>query len=33
LSYAPLGGLVGEPAVNVLKVNLALRRKYGAPAA
>ena len=29
---APFGGLVGEPLVNVLKVNLELRRLYGAPA-
>lgn len=25
----PLGGLVGEPFVNVLEVNLELRKKYG----
>jgi potassium-transporting ATPase KdpC subunit len=31
-AYAPLGGLVGEPMVNVLQMNLDLRRKYGAPA-
>ena len=29
---APLGGLVGEPLVNVLEVNLELRARYGAPA-
>jgi K+-transporting ATPase ATPase C chain len=29
---APLGGLVGEPLVNVLEVNLELRGRYGAPA-
>jgi K+-transporting ATPase ATPase C chain len=28
---APLGGLAGEPYVNVLEVNLELRKKYGAP--
>jgi K+-transporting ATPase ATPase C chain len=28
---APLGGLVGEPYVNVLEVNLELRKRYGAP--
>jgi K+-transporting ATPase ATPase C chain len=28
---APWGGLIGEPFVNVLEVNLALRQKYGAP--
>jgi len=26
---APLGGLVGEKMVNVLEVNLELRRRYG----
>jgi K+-transporting ATPase ATPase C chain len=30
--HAPFGGLVGEPLVNVLAVNLELRRRYGAPA-
>ena len=30
---APFGGLVGEKLVNVLEVNLELRRRYGAPAA
>jgi len=29
---APLGGLVGEPLVNVLEVNLTLRARYGPPA-
>ncbi|MFK4446210.1 K+-transporting ATPase c subunit [Caballeronia udeis] len=29
---APFGGLVGEPLINVLKVNLELHRMYGAPA-
>jgi len=29
---APLGGLVGEPLINVLEVNLELRVRYGAPA-
>ncbi len=27
-SFAPLGGLVGVPLVNVLEVNLALQEKY-----
>ncbi|MEW9584284.1 potassium-transporting ATPase subunit C [Paraburkholderia sp. DGU8] len=30
--HAPLGGLVGDPLVNMLAVNLGLRRRYGAPA-
>jgi K+-transporting ATPase ATPase C chain len=30
---APFGGLVGPKLVNVLEVNLELRRRYGAPAA
>src|SRR5579862_5648492 len=30
---APFGGLVGEKLVNVLEVNLELRRRYGAPSA
>jgi K+-transporting ATPase ATPase C chain len=29
---APLGGLAGEPFINVLEINLLLRDKYGAPA-
>ncbi len=29
---APLGGVVGEPLINVLEVNLELRARYGAPA-
>ena len=29
---APLGGLAGEPFVNVLEINLLLRAQYGAPA-
>jgi K+-transporting ATPase ATPase C chain len=32
-TYAPMFGLWGEKIVNVLEVNLELRRKYGAPAA
>ena len=28
-SFAPLGGLVGVPLVNVLEINLALRDRYG----
>lgn len=28
---APLGGLVGEPLVNVLEINVALRERYGGP--
>lgn len=28
---APLGGLVGEPLINVLEVNLELRARYGVP--
>jgi potassium-transporting ATPase KdpC subunit len=31
-AHAPLAGLVGDPVVNVLRVNLDLRRKYGEPA-
>ena len=30
-TFAPLGGLAGEKMVNVLKVNLELRNKYGTP--
>jgi potassium-transporting ATPase KdpC subunit len=30
---APFGGLIGEKLVNVLEVNVELRRRYGAPAA
>ncbi len=30
-AYAPMGGLFGEKIVNVLRVNLELRRRYGAP--
>jgi K+-transporting ATPase ATPase C chain len=32
-TVAPLGGLVGPKLINVLEVNLALRQRYGAPAA
>ncbi|KEZ05134.1 potassium transporter [Burkholderia sp. MSh2] len=32
-AHAPLAGLAGEPVVNVLQTNLALRRMYGAPPA
>jgi K+-transporting ATPase ATPase C chain len=31
-SSAPFGGLIGEPFVNVLEINLLLRDKYGPPA-
>ena len=31
-AFAPLGGLVGEKMINVLEVNLELRKRYGAPA-
>ncbi|WP_141710922.1 potassium-transporting ATPase subunit C [Paraburkholderia nodosa] len=31
-AHAPLAGLVGEPMVNVLQMNLDLRRKFGSPA-
>jgi len=30
-AFAPLGGLTGEKIVNVLQVNLELRKRYGAP--
>lgn len=30
-AYAPFGGLAGEKVVNVLEMNLALRKQYGAP--
>jgi len=30
---APFGGLIGDKLVNVLEVNIELRRRYGAPAA
>jgi hypothetical protein len=28
-----MGGLFGEPMINVMQVNLELRNRYGAPAA
>ncbi len=31
-SFAPLGGLAGEKMINVLEVNLELRKRFGAPA-
>jgi len=31
-AQAPFGGLVGEKIINVLEVNLELRKRYGAPA-
>ncbi|WP_242681750.1 potassium-transporting ATPase subunit C [Paraburkholderia hospita] len=31
-AHAPFGGLAGAPFVNVLEVNLDLRRRYGPPA-
>ncbi|MEX3790401.1 potassium-transporting ATPase subunit C [Paraburkholderia sp. BR14374] len=31
-NYAPFAGLVGEPLVNVLEINLELRHRYGPPA-
>jgi K+-transporting ATPase ATPase C chain len=30
-AFAPLGGLAGEQVVNVLEVNLQLRKQYGVP--
>jgi len=30
-AHAPMGGLFGEKMVNVLKINLELRNRYGAP--
>jgi K+-transporting ATPase ATPase C chain len=30
-AFAPLGGIAGEKMINVLQVNLELRKKYGAP--
>ncbi|HMD05689.1 MAG TPA: potassium-transporting ATPase subunit C, partial [Candidatus Binatus sp.] len=32
-AFAPLGGLVGEPMIDVLQVNLELTKRYGAPPA
>ncbi len=31
-AFAPLGGLAGEKMINVLEVNLELRKRFGAPA-
>ena len=31
-AFAPLGGLAGEKMINVLEVNLELRKHFGAPA-
>lgn len=30
-AYAPMNGLFGERMVNVLRINLELRKRYGAP--
>jgi K+-transporting ATPase ATPase C chain len=30
-AFAPFGGLAGEKMINVLQVNLELRKHYGAP--
>jgi K+-transporting ATPase ATPase C chain len=30
-AFSPGGGLLGEPILNVLEVNLELRKRYGAP--
>jgi K+-transporting ATPase ATPase C chain len=30
-AWAPLGGLAGEKVINVLEVNLELRKRYRAP--
>jgi K+-transporting ATPase ATPase C chain len=30
-SFAPFGGLAGEKMINVLEINLELRRRFGAP--
>jgi K+-transporting ATPase ATPase C chain len=31
-AHAPFAGLIGKPLVNVLEVDLDLRRRYGPPA-
>ena len=31
-AFAPMGGLAGEKMINVLQVNLELRKHFGAPA-
>ena len=32
-AFAPMGGLFGEPMINVMQINLELRNRYGVPAA
>jgi potassium-transporting ATPase KdpC subunit len=31
-AFAPLGGLAGEKMINVLEINIELRKRFGAPA-
>jgi K+-transporting ATPase ATPase C chain len=31
-AFAPLGGLAGEKMINVLEINLEMRKRFGAPA-